>query len=35
MDSREEAFKTGDWKWQETMMDSLISALEASMVGFK
>jgi hypothetical protein len=33
--SGEEAFRTGDWKAQERMMDSLISALEASIVGFK
>lgn len=33
--SDEEAFRTGNWEWQERMMDSLLSALEASLVGFK
>ncbi len=33
--SNEEAFSTGDFKWQERMMDAMISALEASSVGFK
>lgn len=32
--SNEEAFRNGDWKWQERMLDALISAMEASMVGF-
>lgn len=35
MDSGAAAFKTGDFKWQRRMMDALISALEASGVGFK
>lgn len=33
--SKEEAFKTGNWEWHERMMDALISALESSKVGFK
>ena len=33
--SNEEAFRTGNWDWHERMMDSLISALESSLVGFK
>jgi hypothetical protein len=33
--SEEEAFRSGNFKWQERMMDSLISALESSLVGYK
>jgi hypothetical protein len=33
--SNEEAFRTGDFKWQERMISSLISAMESSLVGFK
>ncbi|KAL7422797.1 endo-1,4-beta-glucanase [Cryptotrichosporon argae] len=32
--NREEAFRTGDWKWQARMMDALISAMEHAFVGF-
>ncbi|WWC65076.1 uncharacterized protein I303_107690 [Kwoniella dejecticola CBS 10117] len=32
--NNEHALKTGDWKWQERMMDSLISAMESANVGF-
>ena len=33
--SNEEAIRTGDWKWQNRMMDAMISAFESSLVGFK
>ncbi|KAJ9098743.1 hypothetical protein QFC21_004391 [Naganishia friedmannii] len=29
-----EAFKTGDFRWQQRMMDALMTALERNMVGF-
>nr|ODN96011.1 cytoplasmic protein [Cryptococcus depauperatus CBS 7855] len=29
-----EAFKTGDWRWQERAMDAMISAMESAQVGF-
>ncbi|ODO10633.1 hypothetical protein I350_01230 [Cryptococcus amylolentus CBS 6273] len=32
--NEEEAFRTGDWKWQERSMDALISALEGALLGF-
>lgn len=32
--SKHEAFTTGDWKWQNRMMDALISALESSFAHF-
>ncbi|WVQ85927.1 hypothetical protein IAT38_008095 [Cryptococcus sp. DSM 104549] len=32
--NNEQALKTGDWKWQERMMDALISAMEGALVGF-
>nr|XP_019008152.1 cytoplasmic protein [Kwoniella pini CBS 10737]OCF46933.1 cytoplasmic protein [Kwoniella pini CBS 10737] len=32
--NNEHALKTGDWKWQERMMDSLISAMESANVAF-
>lgn len=33
--SNEEAFRTGDWKWQERSMDALICAMEGALMGFK
>lgn len=33
--SEEQALKTGDWKWQARMMDAMMSAFEANLVGFK
>jgi hypothetical protein len=27
--------KSGDFKWQQGMMDAIISAIESSMIGFK
>ena len=33
--SHEAALRTGDWKWPERMMDAIISALEANLIGFK
>lgn len=33
--SNEQAFRNGDWKWQERMMNAIVSAYEKSMVGFK
>lgn len=30
-----EAFKTGDFYWQERQMDAICSALEENLVGFK
>ncbi|OCF33707.1 cytoplasmic protein [Kwoniella heveanensis BCC8398] len=32
--NQEHALKSGDWKWQEKMMDAVISAMEAAQVGF-
>ncbi|OWZ36538.1 cytoplasmic protein [Cryptococcus neoformans AD2-60a] len=32
--NNEEAFRTGDWKWQERSMDALISAMEGALMGF-
>lgn len=29
------AFKTGDFKWQERMMDAICSALEENLVSYK
>lgn len=33
--SNEEAFRTGDWKWQERSVDALICAMEGALMGFK
>ncbi|WVR08558.1 hypothetical protein IAU60_005613 [Kwoniella sp. DSM 27419] len=32
--NNEHALRTGDWKWQERMMDALISGIESANVGF-
>jgi len=34
MNSKGEAFETGDFKWQARMMDALMTALEQSLIGF-
>lgn len=33
--SKREAFRTGDFSWQERMMDTLMTAIERNMVGVK
>lgn len=33
--SAAEAFRTGDFKWQERMMDAMMSALERNLISFK
>lgn len=32
--SNGEAFTTDDWSWQSRMMDAIITAMDASMIGF-
>ncbi len=33
--SKGTAFSSDDWTWQETMMDSLVSAYDSAMIGYK